>query len=94
MTRYITVDDQILRASVSVIHDAKKHIDKYPSVAADAHTAERTAKHLLTRIVNFCLGRLRLVYQWIPGCKRFLETSSPLEAVALCGWDTFPSLLQ
>jgi hypothetical protein len=37
---------------ISLLHDAKKHIEEYPSTAVDAGTAGRTTIHLLTRMLN------------------------------------------
>ena len=37
---------------MSLLHDAKQHIEKYPSVAIDSGTHERTTIHLLTRMLN------------------------------------------
>ena len=37
---------------VSLLHDAKLHISKFPSVAVDSGTHERTTIHLLTRMLN------------------------------------------
>ena len=37
---------------VSLLHDAKQHINKFPSMAIDSGTQERTTIHLLTRMLN------------------------------------------
>ena len=37
---------------MSLLHDAKLHISKYPSIAVDSGTQERTTIHLLTRMLN------------------------------------------
>ena len=72
---YVTVEDQVLRASVPVIHAAKMHADLYPSVAPDVHTEQRTAKHVLTRIINSLTGKI--------------EVSGEMAAAALLGQRSF-----
>ena len=37
---------------VSLLHDAKIHVEKYPSQAVDSGSAERNTIHLMTRILN------------------------------------------
>ncbi len=37
---------------MSLLHDAKQHINKFPSIAVDSGTQERTTIHLLTRMLN------------------------------------------
>ena len=37
---------------VSLLHDAKKHVERFPSQAIDSGTAERTTIHFMTRILN------------------------------------------
>ena len=37
---------------VSLLHDAKVHCDRFPSIAIDTGTEERSTIHLLTRMLN------------------------------------------
>ena len=37
---------------MALLSDARKHVDKYPSVAEDTGQAERTAKHFMQRVLN------------------------------------------
>ena len=37
---------------VSLLYDAKKHVERFPSQAIDSGTAERTTIHFMTRILN------------------------------------------
>ena len=41
-----------LAASLSVLIDARKHIQAYPSSAEDTHTAARCTRHFLQRVFN------------------------------------------
>ena len=44
MCKYMVKDAYELAASLSVLADAREHIDKYKSVADDASTSERESK--------------------------------------------------
>lgn len=52
LAKYITKDSTSMQASVAVLADARKHIDKWPSVADDSGTIQRTAKHFAQRALN------------------------------------------
>eukprot|EP00959_Pyramimonas_sp_CCMP1952_P392290 8220317-Pyramimonas_sp.AAC.1 len=41
-----------LAAPLSVLADARHHIDRYPSSAIDADTGDRAAKHFLQRVLS------------------------------------------
>jgi hypothetical protein len=56
LVKYLTKDKTELSASLVVLLDARKHIDKYPSVADDAGTAIRTTQHFLVRVLNSLSG--------------------------------------
>ena len=51
-TKYLSKDRLELTHSVPVLLDAFQHISRYPSRADDSGTDNRTAKHLLTRMLN------------------------------------------
>lgn len=48
----MTKNDFELAQSLSVIIDARKHVDKYRSIANDSGTNERTSMHFLERVLN------------------------------------------
>ena len=50
--RYFTKDSVQLATSVSILLDARDHLDKYGSRAADAGTPARDARFLMTRALN------------------------------------------
>ena len=52
MLKYMVKDAYALAASVSVLADARKHIQAYPSSAEDTHTAARCTRHFLQRVFN------------------------------------------
>ena len=52
MVKYMVKDAYALAASLSVLADARRHIDQYPSNADDAHTAARCTRHFLQRVLN------------------------------------------
>ncbi|CAK0867394.1 unnamed protein product [Prorocentrum cordatum] len=52
MCKYMVKDAYELAASLSVLADARDHIDRYPSSAVDADTSDRAAKHFLQRVLN------------------------------------------
>lgn len=56
LLKYITKDSTALENTRLLVHEAVKHISKYPSSADDVGTIDRTSKHLLTRIVNSIAG--------------------------------------
>jgi hypothetical protein len=56
LVKYLTKDKTELSASLVVLLDARKHIDKYPSVADDTGTAIRTTQHFLIRVLNSLSG--------------------------------------
>lgn len=54
--KYVTKDKISLSGSMSVLLDARKHIDMYPSGAADTGTVVRTGIHFLQRTLNTLAG--------------------------------------
>jgi hypothetical protein len=54
--KYVTKDKVCLAGSMSVLLDARKHIEKYPSVAADTGSTIRTGQHFLQRTLNTLAG--------------------------------------
>ena len=58
MVKYIIKEAYALQASLSVLLDARKHIDAYPTQAADAGSDERTARHFLQRVLNSTASEL------------------------------------
>ena len=54
--KYVTKDKVNLTGSMSVLLDARKHIEKYPSVAANTGTTTRTGQHFLQRTLNTLAG--------------------------------------
>jgi len=55
LVKYLTKDKTELSASLVVLLDARKHVDKYPSVAENVGTEIRTTQHFLVRVLN-CLS--------------------------------------
>ena len=47
-----------LRASLSVLLDARQHIKDYPTQAEDAGTSTRTTQHFLQRVLNSTTAEL------------------------------------
>jgi len=60
IVKYVTKDKTPLAACLPVLMDAKRHIDKYPSVAENTGDTIRTAQHFLTRTLNSCSGNLEI----------------------------------
>ena len=58
MCKYMVKDQYELAASLSVIADARAHIEDYPSMAEDAGSSIRTAQHFLQRMLNASLAEL------------------------------------
>ena len=56
LLKYITKDSAALENTRLLVHEAVKHVNKFPSTADDTGTTERTTKHLLNRIVNSIAG--------------------------------------
>ena len=52
LVKYLNKDTVALTDCLSLIYHAKINVDNYPSTADDTGTAERTATHFLTRILN------------------------------------------
>ena len=52
LVKYMTKDSAELNVSLSVLADARKHIDRYPSTAADAGCGTRLVKHFLQRALQ------------------------------------------
>ena len=53
LVKYITKDSTALNAALSILKDAKKHVDKWTSTALDAHSnPQRPSIHLGQRVVN------------------------------------------
>ena len=52
LVKYMTKDSVALNTSLSLLVDAKKHIDKYESTADDKGEVRRTGLHFLQRAVN------------------------------------------
>jgi len=52
MLKYMVKDAYDLAASLSVLADARKHIQAYPSRADDTGTAARCTRHFLQRVLN------------------------------------------
>ncbi|CAK0807187.1 unnamed protein product [Prorocentrum cordatum] len=52
MCKYMVKDACELAASLSVLADARDHIDRYSSSAIDGDTGDRAAKHFLQRVLN------------------------------------------
>ena len=52
MCKYMIKEAYALAASLSVLLDARKHIEAYPTQAADAGSNQRTAQHFLQRVLN------------------------------------------
>jgi hypothetical protein len=54
VTNYVCKKKVELEQCLAVLASAKKHVDEYPSCAADSGTPQRTAQHMLTRTLNRC----------------------------------------
>ena len=55
--KYICKNPAEIMSLLSILYDAAKHIDKYPSTADDTGTDERDTRHYLQRILNKLCGR-------------------------------------
>jgi hypothetical protein len=53
---YITKHSAELSATLSLLYDAKMHVDAHQSVAADSGTVERNARYFFTRLLNRISG--------------------------------------
>ena len=58
IVKHSVKDAYALQASLSVLLDARKHIDAYPTQAADAGSDERTARHFLQRVLSSTTAEL------------------------------------
>ena len=58
MVKYMVKEAYDLAASLTIMIDARKHIDQYKSVAEDQGTDERTAIHFLQRVLNTAAAEL------------------------------------
>ena len=52
MCKYLVKDAYELTACLSVLVDAREHIDQYPSTAQEDTRDDRTSKHFLQRVLN------------------------------------------
>jgi hypothetical protein len=52
LSDYLSKDCAPLAECLTLLHEARKHIDKYPSTAKDTGTSLRTAKHWITSVLN------------------------------------------
>ena len=52
MVKYLVKDAYALSASLSVLADAREHIDKYPSSIDGNQQEDMRAKHFLQRVLN------------------------------------------
>ena len=57
---YLSKDAVPLGQSISIISEARKHVEKYTSTAEDSGTKERTVKHWMQRILNSTVSRMEL----------------------------------
>lgn len=53
---YVTKSSMELENALSLVANARRHVDDYPSVAEDSGTQKRTAQHLGNRILNSANG--------------------------------------
>ncbi len=53
---YITKYSAQLAAVLSLMYDAKMHVDMYKSVAADSGTVEQNARYFFTRLLHRVFG--------------------------------------
>jgi hypothetical protein len=53
---YLAKSPTEIRSLLSLLHDAAKHIEEYPSTADDSGTAERTTIHFIQRVLNSLNG--------------------------------------
>jgi hypothetical protein len=53
---YITKHTAQLAAVLSLMYDAKEHVDRHKSVASDSGTFERNSRHFFTRLLNRISG--------------------------------------
>ena len=58
MCKYMVKDAYALQASLSVLLDARQHIQDYPSRAEDSGVNTRTAQHFLQRVLNSSTAEL------------------------------------
>ena len=58
MTKYMVKEAYELAASLTVMIDARRHIEKYPSVADDSGETTRTTTHFLQRVLNTAAAEL------------------------------------
>ena len=58
MCKYMVKEAYALAASLSVLLDARKHIEAYPSKADDSGATGRTSKHFLQRVLNSTTAEL------------------------------------
>jgi hypothetical protein len=61
--KYMTKDAVKVSATVALLHEARRRIEDYPSIAADTGTEQRTARHYLAHILNRYQGLQELSAQ-------------------------------
>ena len=52
MIKYVTKDSVAVQQSLSILVDAKRHMEQYPSTADDTGQVERTGRHFVQRCLN------------------------------------------
>jgi hypothetical protein len=52
LVKYMTKDSAEMNASLSVLADARRHMDKYPSTAEDSGSGSRNVKHFIQRALQ------------------------------------------
>ena len=77
--KYMIKDKYELAASLSIFIDARKHIEKYPSVAEDTGSTIRTTIHFLERALNKSEAELHITQ--VGGAGDCGPTQHPLEAM-------------
>jgi hypothetical protein len=71
MLKYMTKDSTAITNCLSAVHEARRHVVEYPSVAANSGEPIRTAQHFCNRVLNNISGKS--------------ETSAEMAAGALLG---------
>ena len=55
--KYVCKNPAEIMSLLSILHDAARHIDNYPSTADDTGTKDRTTRHYVQRILNKLCGK-------------------------------------
>jgi len=64
LAKYLTKDASELTNALPLLHEIHKHIERYPSIAANSGSDVRTGQHTILRLINSLSGRVEVSGQF------------------------------